>query len=212
MTGSALVFYPETHEYFTPPGREGGQLVPNVTTILRAVGVSADFEQVERGTLEYRRQLGTAVHADCHAFDDHDLDWATVDPRVKPYVDAWAAFREAKHLTAATRERRVFHPTFQYCGTLDGVFEQPSGDQVLVDIKIGDPDDAAAHLQLAAYEAAYRVEFPDQPIGARWSVQLQPGLRVPYRICEYRDFRDFQKFAACLTVYAEQPARRRRIR
>lgn len=212
MTGADLVFDATDHTYWTPPGRTGGQLVPNVTTVLRAVGVSADFEHIERGTLEFRRQLGTAVHTDCHAFDDEDLQWATVDPRVVPYVEAWAAFREAKRLRPIQRERRVFHPTFHYCGTLDGIFVDGDGRLVLVDLKIGDPEDAAAHLQTAAYEAAYRAEFTTEwPLHARWSVRLQPELREPYRIAEYRDFHDYAKFQACLTVYAEQPARRRRI-
>ena len=96
MTASELLFVPETHEYRTPDGVS----VPSVTQILRGVGVSADFKAVAPGTLEYRRQLGTAVHADCHAYDDNDLDWATVDVRVKPYVEAWCQFREAKALRA----------------------------------------------------------------------------------------------------------------
>ena len=207
MTASELLFVPETHEYRTPDGVS----VPSVTQILRGVGVSADFKAVAPGTLEYRRQLGTAVHADCHAYDDNDLDWATVDVRVKPYVEAWCQFREAKALRAIHRERRVFHAIRYYCGTLDGIFETPDGQRVLIDIKTGNPDDAAAHLQTAAYQAAYSLEHPGERITARWSVQLQPELRMPYRIHEYRDFHDFRTFEACVCVFHEQPARRRRI-
>jgi hypothetical protein len=212
VCAASILFYPETHEYFTPPGREGGLRIPNVTTVLRAVGVSADFQNVEPGTLEFRRQLGTAVHTDCHAYDDQDLAWATVDERVKRYVLAWGEFRDANQLTPTTRERLVYSRTFNYCGTLDGIFLLTDGSRVLIDIKTGDPEDAAAHLQTAAYEFAYREEHPEAPIAARWSVHLTPELKVPYRIHPYTDFRDFGKFQACLTVFHEQPARRRRIR
>jgi hypothetical protein len=179
--------------------------------VLKAVGVSADFAKVPEGTLEFRRQLGTAVHIDAHAYDDNDLDWATVDDRVKPYIEAWAEFRLAKNLEPTQRERRVYHRIFGYCGTLDGIFAY-DGASILIDIKTGDPEDAAAQFQTAAYEAAYRLDFPQDRIDERWSVQLCPELRVPYRITPYTDFRDFQKFQAFLTTYHEQPARRRRIK
>lgn len=216
MTGVDLLFYPETHEYFTPPGRDGGLAVPNVTTILSAVRASVDFDALERvrpGVVEFRRQLGTAVHHDCHAYDDEDLDVATVDARVRPYLDVWGLVRMNKRLRPVTRERRVYHDKLGFCGTLDGIFEiVDTGQRILADLKIGDPEDAAAHLQTAGYEAAYRHEFPDERIDERWSIQLCPGLATPYRIQRYRDFRDFGKFQACLTVFHEQPARRRKIR
>ncbi len=56
--------------------------------------------------------------------------------------------------------------------------------------------------------------FPHLPIDERWAVQLTPKLRVPYRIKNYTAMSDahahFGKFMACLTVYHEQPARRRK--
>lgn len=211
-SSDALVFYPETHEYFTQPGRDGGRPVPSVTTILRAVGVSADFEHVAAATLEFSRQLGSAVHVDCHAFDDDDLELATVDLRVLPYLQAWTQFREATGLVPIARERRVYHPVYDYCGTLDGIFTGPGGQQVLIDVKTGDPEDAGAQFQTAAYQAAYVAEHPDARIDERWSVQLVPGRAVPYRITPYTDFRDFKKFQAFLVTYHEQPQRRRRIR
>lgn len=214
VTGADLVFYADGHEYWTPPGRIGGHQVVNVTTILRATGISEDFDAVERmrpGVVTFARDLGTAVHADCHALDDDDLDWTTVDDRVTPYVQAWATWRENYAATPLQRERRVYHPTFGYCGTLDGIFAI-GGKQVLVDMKTGDPESAGAQFQTAAYEAAYLAEHPGERIDERWSVQLTPESAVPYRITPYRDWADFRKFTAFLTTYWEQAARRRPIR
>lgn len=211
LTGGALIFYPESHEYYTPPGREGGRLIPSVTQILRAVRVSEDFDAIERarpGVVTFARDLGTAVHADAHAFDDQDLDVATVDPRVRPYLDAWIAWRENYGAVPLQRERRLYHPLHGYCGTLDGIFDI-GGKTVLVDIKTGDPESAGARFQTAAYQAAYSAEYPEVPITERWSVQLTPLNGVPYRITPYRDWTDFQKFTAFLTTYWAQAARRR---
>lgn len=216
--GRDLVFYPEPHEYFTPPGRDGGQRIPNVTTILEATGVCINFAALETmrpGVIEFKRQLGAAVHVDAHAFDDNDLDLDSVDPRVLPYVQAWATWRDNFCALPIGRERRVYHAVLGYCGTLDGIFEI-GAKRVLVDIKTGDPDDAGAHLQTAAYQAAYELEYPDQRIHERWAVQLVPDRAVPYLVTNYTlrpdSWRDIQKFQAVLVTYHEQAIRRRRIR
>jgi hypothetical protein len=200
VTATVLRFDPTLHEYRTPDG----QLVPSVTQILKAVGVAVDFDELRASSarlgaaIDLKREIGTALHADAHAFDDDDLDWSTVDPRVEPYVRAWATFRENTRLVPVTRERRVFHPTLGYAGTLDGIFEQPNGRLVLADIKTGDPTASGCAYQTAAYLAAYR-----------WGVQLTPERRVPYRIFPYEAFDDFAKFQSFVTTYHCQAARRR---
>lgn len=174
-----LTFDEASHTYRAPDG----SVVPSVTGILRATGVSADFEDLAGmstkigAAIELKRELGTALHADAHAYDDDDLDWSTVNEQVKPYLEAWATFRENfKHLRPATRERRVYHPTLRYAGTLDGIFL--TGDEV------------------------------EPTITERWSVQLTPGKKVPYRITEYTDWNDGQVWSAIVATYYAQRARR----
>lgn len=210
LTSASLTFDPALHEYRLPDGRR----VPSVTEILSAVGVSVDFEAIGGMSarlaeqIDLRRQLGTAVHLDAHAFDDDDLDWDSVDPRVEPYVRAWATLRLNKQLTPTARERVVFDPTWFYCGTLDGIFRTPSGARILIDIKTGDPRDGGCQFQTAAYAAAYQIEHPQEPIDARWGVQLVPEREVPYLITPYTDWRDCGSFHAFVTTYTNQSARR----
>jgi hypothetical protein len=209
-----LTFDEALHEYRIT----GGRVVPSVTRILHGVGIATDFEAIAARSsrlaeaIEYRRALGTAAHADCHAFDDEDFDWHAVDERVRPYIEAWAIFRENSKLRPQARERRVFHPGLFYAGTLDGVFENEAGQLVLVDMKLGDPEDAGARYQTAAYEAAYLLDHPERPITHRWAVQLQPERRIPYEIFDYsarpQAWRDFQVFQAAVAVYGVQAARR----
>ena len=221
LTAQELRFDPETHRSWRPDGVE----VPHVTTVLSAVGVGLDFDALACGSARIRAALelaadrGTAVHADCHAYDDNDLDWDTVDVRVLPYVEAWAQCREVMGLSPIARERRLYHPLWNYTGIMDGVFVRQTRDgakNILADIKTGDPDAAAAHIQTAAYEAAWLSEDPDRTIHERWAVWLQPERRSsPFTIINYTQrpdaYLDFHKFQACLTVYAEQHGRRRRI-
>ena len=219
-TAADLRFDAESHTSTLPDGRD----VPHVTTVLSAVGVCTNFEEVAsisrrmEDAVERRRALGTAVHVDCHAYDDGTLSWGDVHPEVLPYVESWAELRERKRLRPLLRERQIFDPHNFYTGALDGVFLfEPEGINPLIDMKIGDPDDAAAHLQTAAYEGACRITFPEVQIHERWAIRLQPSLRVPYRITNYTDYKrrpdaylDYQKWLACLTTFNEQPSRRRK--
>jgi hypothetical protein len=177
--GDLVTFEPAGHVY-----RVGGEIVPGVTTILRDTGVSVNFEEL--GTfgkriehaIQLKRDIGLAVHADAHAFDDHDIDMATVNEEAKPYLDCWIAFRQNyPNLRPATRERLVYHPTLRYAGTLDGIF------------LIGGETEIT--------------------ITERWSVQLCPGKRVPYRVTPYEDhYGDADAFKAFVSTWWRQAARR----
>lgn len=212
LTGRDLTFHPESHTYVRPDG----VIVPSVTQILRATGIGTDYEAIPGLSaldLELRRQLGTAVHADIHSYDDDDLDLTTVDPRVRPYLDAWITCRNSLGLVGLIHERIVYDPDLEACGTLDGIVRVRDERSVLIDLKIGDPVDAAAQYQTAAYEVLWRAEHPnDAPIDERWAVQLTPDLAIPYRITPYTDWRDQQMFRAFVTTYYAQAARRKERR
>lgn len=218
LTAADLVYDSAAHRTTTPDGCD----VPHVTAILSAVGVSTNFEDLAQLSprleeqIRYRCALGSSVHDYAHAYDDNDLDWTQVDPRVEPYLTAWADCRENAKLLPLTRERRVFHPVAWFTGILDGIFlHEATGKRILADLKIGDPADAAAEFQTAAYEAAWLIEHPTETIDERWAIRLCPDLQIPYRITNYsaraEAWRDFQKFQAFVTTYHEQAVRRRRI-
>lgn len=211
-TSADLRYCPQTHTTTTPDGRD----VPHVTKVLAETGVATDFEQVMllsrrlRDHVEDRRLLGSVVHQDCHAFDDGDLVWDTVDPRVAPYVRAWQICRRNLGLEPVVRERQVYHPADHYTGFLDGIFKQ-AYRKVLVDLKVGSADAAACDLQTAAYAAAYLAEHPKEVIHSRFAIELKPEREVPYAVVPYGDHwrEDYRKFQACLVVYREQVRRRR---
>ena len=199
-------FDPVAHRYALPDGRE----VPSVTRILAATGVSVDFERIgerdpaRRADLEYARQRGTAVHADCHAYDDGDLELSDVHADVLPFLNAWIVFRINSRFVPERRERIVYHSGLGYAGTLDAVGLIPNGRRVLVDIATGDPKHSAKQFQTAAYAAAYT----EHPIDERWAVQLTPDNGIPYRIHPYTDWADFGKFSAFCTTFHNQACRR----
>lgn len=211
FSSADLAFEPVAHEYFLPDRRR----VPSVTEILRSVGVSVDFNVIARisadlgEAIELKRDLGHALHADAHAFDDDDLLWETVDPQVEPYLRAWATFRENSGLMPVTRERMVYHGDLGYCGTFDGIFRRANGALVLVDIKTGNPADSGCQYQTAGYQLAHEAEHPNgERVAERWGVQLTPGNRIPYRVFPYSDWNDFNAWRAFVTTFFCQACRR----
>lgn len=215
LTVDDIIYDPLNHESKTRDGRN----VPHVTTVLGAVGVATDFAELAGissyvgESIEWARARGQAVHADCHAYDDGELMMNTVHNAVRPYVEAWAFFCQEKGIAPVVRERRLFDDVYFYTGIMDGLFRRRESRLVLIDIKTGDPEDSACHLQTAAYEAAYRrMTGITDPI-ERWGVHLTPKNRVPYRIKDYSSRPegafDLPKWRACLCVYNEQRGRRK---
>lgn len=223
LTAADLRFDPVAHRTTTPDGAD----VPHVTTVLGATGLATDFEALAAisatlaDDVAWARARGTAVHADCHAYDDGELDVAAMHADVAPYVQAWATARRNLRLVPVSRERFLYNPIHRYAGITDGVFEQDNAPslrrpRILVDLKTGDPNDGAAHLQTAAYEQAYAF-CGGGTIDERWAIWLQPDARVPYRVVNYsaperwQAAYDFQVFLSALCVYNNQPGRRPRI-
>jgi hypothetical protein len=214
FTAADITFRPDEHEYVLPDGR----VVPSVTQILAAVGVSTDFDSLSqvstsmRAAIERKRAIGTALHRDAHAYDDNDLDESTVHPEVKPYLEAYKVFRQNSGVVPLCRERIVYHPQLAYAGTLDGIFAAPSKRNVLIDLKCGDPEDAACQFQTAGYQLAWEYQHPDGiTIHERWGVQLIPGRAVPYSVePPYIDWRDRDVWRAFVTTYYKQAVRRLR--
>lgn len=219
LSATDLRYDPDSHTSSLPDGTD----VPHVTHILSECRVSTDFEALSgvspriAANVQRARFRGTAIHADCHAYDDDDLDLEDVDPRVRPGLDAWIDFRINKGVVPLLRERQVFHRRLLYTGFVDGLFLVGSAaKKVIIDIKNGNPASAAGHLQTAAYEMAM-IDMGLIATGEceRWAVWLRPGRRVPYTVFPYSSMPDAlshqYRFAACLTVYREQQMLRAKV-
>lgn len=211
MTIPSLLFDSVAHKYIPS---DGGR-ADGVSEVLRATGISADFEligatsPVVRAQLASRRVLGTTVHALTQAYDENDLVVESVQAPLRPWLEAWVKFLEASRLRPVVRETIVFHAQHRYAGRLDGIFKDPRDRLILVDIKTGDPAASGAEYQTAAYAAAQTVGA----IAERWAVQLDPDLQVPYRIHNYSSranaWQDFDLFLCFLATYRHQAARRK---
>lgn len=148
----ALLFDKTAHEYFL----DGAQL-PSVTQVLRDAGL-VRLDGIPAFILEAARKRGSAVHQLVHYFNEGDLDWSSVADAYRPYLDGWIRYVQEKRLKVVLCEYRVASPKYHVAGTFDvlGTIIDPkvgAEEGVLIDVKTGDPEDVAADLQLAAYQA-----------------------------------------------------------
>lgn len=172
----------------------GGETVPGVTSILRPL---VDFGRVPRDVLDAKADLGRRVHFACQLHDENDLDEASVEADVAPYLAAYRRFLAESGATVLENEKQVYEPTLRYAGTLDRVM-LVSGLRWLVDIKTSIALPNSVGAQTSAYLRALR----DPQVTRRGALRLRPD--GSYRLDPLTEPDDFSVFMACLTIYRWQ--------
>jgi hypothetical protein len=181
---STLTFDEASHTYHF-----GGQVVPGVTSILSPL---TDFSRVPPAVLEAASQFGKAVHRACELDDLGTLDEDSLDPALKPYLQAWRKFSAEHQVQWDVIEEPVYHATMRYAGTPDR-FGLVNGVRTVVDIKSTAQLYPAVGPQLSAYANALL-----EPFAIRMAVQLKAD--GTYVAKTYKDPTDWPMFASLLTL------------
>ena len=180
QTVSGLEFEPITHTY-----RLDGVVIPSVTQILEATGIS-DYSMIPNATRNMALKRGSLVHEAIQFDIEGDLDWETLDPVLVPYVEAARHFRADYGLGGGFVEFRGYNPKWRFAGTLD----YRPGD-LLVDWKCG-----GAAPWVRTQTAAYASFFPEPRKYRRIAVGLFPDghydATQEQRCADWaQDFNDF---------------------
>lgn len=179
----------ETHTYYW-----NGKVVPNVTRIIEPL---YDFSGVAKNVLAAAAAFGTLVRRACELHDRNDLDESSLDESLRPYLNAWIAFRRDAAFEPTEIESRVFHPLLEYAGTFDRV-GMLGGRICVLDIKATATMHPATGVQLAAYQEAIN-RAQAFAVTARCGVQLREN--GSYRVHQYEDKDDFGTFLSLLNLY-----------
>lgn len=196
----------EHHRYsvqLADPPDSPAAIWPGVTGILRATKASADFSLVPVEVLERKRLLGHQAHEACWRLTRGELQWGALDDDVFPRVEAFERYLRERKVRVLETERFVLHPVRKFVGAIDGVAECEDGSLLQIDLKTGDPDDAAGRLQTAAYQEAWNQCFPDMKLTVRECVQLRED--GTYRVEPYeKNPRDFRIFESLVVAFHTQ--------
>lgn len=104
-------------------GKVNGVIYPSVTQLLTEFGLQ-DLSRVPEDRLEYKRVLGTRVHAATVLLDNGSLDeehFGTNFPECVPYLNAYRKFREIEGFTPIVKEVRLFSKKYRFHGAMDEV-------------------------------------------------------------------------------------------
>lgn len=188
-----LTFDEATHTY-----RLLGSVVPGVTQLLRPL---VDFSRIPADVLAAKADLGRRVHLATQLDDEDDLDEASVEADVAPYLEAWRRFRRETRCELLLVEKEVCEPVLMYAGTLDRVLAF-KGAKWLVDLKTSFTTPMTAGPQTAAYWRA----LGDLSVTNRAALRLRPD--GTYRLDPLTGADDWSAFMAALTLYRYKEAHR----
>lgn len=184
-----FIFDKEHHEYSVD-----GVMWPSPTQLLKEFSIVDD-----RWFREEHRERGHAVHAMTHYYDDGDLNLATLDPGLLPYLEAWRKFivdTNYKPLLPM-RELPMISQLHHFGCTPDSVANIFDGELAVVEIKSGAINEYAVRLQTAAQALAVSEMLPiEKEVSLKVCVQLQKNglysmLHWPVNTIDADDFLAF---------------------
>lgn len=177
-----LTFDPVGHVY-----QLDGKTLPHVTGILASEGLidSSWFT-------EYGRDRGRLVHRVIQLYDDGELEEATVDPILQPYLQAWQRFKAESGFIVDASEVAMASDIYQVAGMVDkiGRFNER---RAIVDIKSG-----AIQPWMGLQLALYQILLGD-PTTIRCAVKLSDDGK--YRFHRFTDRQDRQVALAVVAVH-----------
>lgn len=179
--GSVLIdFDPRSHVY-----KVDGRCVPSVTQVIKRAGLMNDEWYNEEAC-----QRGKYVAEATQLMDLGTLDEDTLDPLLRPYLDAWEAFLTDSRCEVIAIEHTVFNPTYHYAGTIDR-WVSWNGKETIIDIKTGQPE-AWHGLQTAGYALCF-TKLAMQ----RACVYLSDS---GFKVVVHDDPQDYAAFLAAVTI------------
>lgn len=176
-----LTFDEQNHIY-----RVQGVAIPSVTQILVAEG----FIDTSWFT-EYGRDRGKYAHEAIKLYEQGSLDEESLDPVLRPYLDAWKQFKTDTGYVSEVVEEPLYSPVYQYAGTPDNI-GLLNGEPTVLDIKTGAISPWVA-LQLSAYETLKKMCLD------RVALRLMPDGK--YRLRHFKDRTDRQVFLAAVATF-----------
>lgn len=181
-----LAFDEAAHRY-TLDGRE----LIGVTSALSAAGFIDSRWHTDEAAMR-----GSYVHAAIALLHEDDLDVASLDEQIGPYVCAYQRFVQETGFVRVAWEQRVYDATLGYAGTLDlrGSFPKDTWHDV-IDIKTGASPKWVGY-QTAAYKRALPADIRN--MCRRWCLQLSDD--GTYRLHGLTNAFDERVFLAALTI------------
>jgi hypothetical protein len=196
MDATEFTFDEATHTY-----RLGGEVLPSITQVMARVGLT-DYSMVPASVLAAAQARGSAVHVATQLYDIGTLDYATLDPAIYPYLQAWLDFCRDYKFDPSFIEQPLHNG--QYAGTPDRVGDLLWGKKrmpAVVEIKTSAVGDDAPGVQMAAQEHLLKHNQILDPKKQSLRLAVHLADNGKYRAELHDNPNDLAVFMSCLTIY-----------
>jgi hypothetical protein len=159
-----FTFDEEKHEY-----RIEDKILPSVTKILSATGVSRDYS----GISPIYAKRGIAIHKAVELVDKGTLDESSLIREITPQVRGYKRFVADTGYQPLHCELRLIHRALWYAGGIDKV-GRIDGKLGIIDIKATESvDNESLKAQLIGYKILWEKNYPEQPIDFLYGLKLR---------------------------------------
>jgi hypothetical protein len=186
-------FEASSHSYWL-----GRVQIPSVSTVIQGAGLRKPIPDSLSPLLALKQQLGKDVHTATKLYDLGTLDEKSIDDTVRPYLEAWKAFRCL--FEADLIEETIFasYRGMNYGMTLDRTGRVRNIGPVILEIKTSETkDDAAWGVQLAGYDLGAGPLQVSPFRRRRFVLQLHQDGKWSFS-SEYTDSADYDVFTWAL--------------
>jgi hypothetical protein len=120
LLDAPVEFIAEGHIYTDATVDGIGRRYESVTSILKAEGlIDTRFYD------DWSRDRGSMIHLATHYDDMGELDEETLDPVIRPYLEAWRKFRKESGFVPEVIEVPMMSINYRYAGTPDRIGQLP---------------------------------------------------------------------------------------
>jgi hypothetical protein len=186
---------PATHIYTV-----NGKPKINPTTVLKDLGISEDYSNIDPEIIRHAAERGTATHLAILLHEQGNLDYDSVDPEVGPYFEAYLKFA-ADHQWRPMIEHcevPLYDPILDFCTTLDAVGTL-DGKLAIIDFKTSYKHNRAVEIQTGAQLIAWNDNVEEKLcVSSRYSLQLTK--KASYKLRDHSDVAP-QVWLSCLDLW-----------
>lgn len=174
-----------------------GVIIPGYSQIAKDLGL-IDYSRVKKSDLDWKAEVGKAVHTAIFLHNTDELDMNSLDPVVNSYFKSWLLFIELYQPKILTEysEKPICSAKWSYGVTPDIIADiKGLTDLEIKTVTSMNPVTALqTEFQTIAIEETYNIK-----IKQRWGLQLIPNAMPKLEI--YNDMSDFTACISCVNVW-----------
>lgn len=175
---------------------KNGIVLPSVTQIMQPL-YEAVYGKADMNASDNGKSKGKEIH---RAIDDYcEFGMIDISEEYRPYLDNFIRYIDEHQYEIVASEVMLYHPVYNYAGTIDIIVTDKKGEYGLIDNKTGDLQPKLHAVQLQAYTDMWSAnKMPE--IAFKVALGLSDKGYKEHRYDKY-DTKAKSVFDACYKIY-----------